>query len=112
MSFYLQDAQYAIVLEEDLDVSPDFFSYFSQTLRLLEEDSSIYCVSAWNDQGYEHTASNPSKLFRVETMPGLGWILKRSLYKEELEPKWPTPEKVKISSYPSMRNMKIKIDKV
>ena len=27
-------------------------------------------------------------------MPGLGWILKRSLYKEELEPKWPTPERV------------------
>lgn len=27
-------------------------------------------------------------------MPGLGWVLKRSLYKDELEPKWPTPEKV------------------
>lgn len=27
-------------------------------------------------------------------MPGLGWVLRRSLYKEELEPKWPTPEKV------------------
>ena len=72
----------------------DFFSYFSQTLRLLEEDTSLYCISAWNDQGYEHTSSDPSKLYRVETMPGLGWILKRSLYKEELEPKWPTPERV------------------
>lgn len=29
-------------------------------------------------------------------MPGLGWILKRSLYKEELEPRWPTPEKVSL----------------
>ena len=73
----------------------DFFSYFSQTLRLLEEDTSLYCVSAWNDQGYEHTSGDPSQLYRVETMPGLGWILKRSLYKEELEPKWPTPDKVK-----------------
>jgi hypothetical protein len=27
-------------------------------------------------------------------MPGLGWILKRSLYKDELEIKWPTPDKV------------------
>ncbi len=27
-------------------------------------------------------------------MPGLGWILKKKLYKEELEPNWPTPEKV------------------
>ena len=89
------DANYAIVLEEDLDVSPDFFTFFGQTLRLLDEDSSVYCVSAWNDQGYEHTSGDPSKLLRVETMPGLGWILKKSLYKEELEPKWPTPDKVR-----------------
>lgn len=27
-------------------------------------------------------------------MPGLGWVLSRKLYKNELEPKWPTPEKV------------------
>ncbi|RWS14828.1 hypothetical protein B4U79_10427 [Dinothrombium tinctorium] len=87
-------AQFAIILEEDLDVSPDFFSYFNQTRRLLEEDDSIYCISAWNDQGYEHTAEDPSLLYRVETMPGLGWMLKRSLYKEELETRWPTPEKL------------------
>lgn len=45
-------------------------------------------------QGYEHTAEDPSLLYRVETMPGLGWVLQKSLYKDELEPKWPTPEKV------------------
>ena len=43
-------ARYAIVLEEDLDVSPDFFSYFSQLVAVLETDPSLYCVSAWNDQ--------------------------------------------------------------
>ena len=32
-------------------------------------------------------------------MPGLGWLLKRSLYKTELEPNWPTPEKVKTDLY-------------
>ena len=30
---------------------------------------------------------------RVETMPGLGWMLRRSLYTGELEPRWPTPDK-------------------
>jgi beta-1,2-N-acetylglucosaminyltransferase len=73
-------------------------SYFSQTRRLLEEDETLYCISAWNDQGYEHTSSDPSLLYRVETMPGLGWILKRSLYKDELESKWPTPEKVSVTT--------------
>uniref|UniRef100_A0A1B6FTU3 Protein O-linked-mannose beta-1,2-N-acetylglucosaminyltransferase n=1 Tax=Cuerna arida TaxID=1464854 RepID=A0A1B6FTU3_9HEMI len=87
-------AQYAIVLEEDLDVSEDFFSFFSQTVELLEKDPTLYCISAWNDQGYEHSSSNLSMLYRVETMPGLGWLLKRSLYKGELEPNWPSPEKM------------------
>lgn len=87
-------AKYAIIIEEDLDVSPDFFNYFSQTVRILEEDDSVYCISAWNDQGYEHTSMDEGLLYRVETMPGLGWIIKRSLYKEELETRWPTPDKM------------------
>ncbi|XP_028393011.1 protein O-linked-mannose beta-1,2-N-acetylglucosaminyltransferase 1-like [Dendronephthya gigantea] len=86
------DAQYMIILEEDLDVSVDIFSYFSQLLPLMDQDESLYCVSAWNDQGYDHSCNDPSMLYRIETMPGLGWLLKRRLYKEELEPKWPTPD--------------------
>ena len=86
-------ASYAIVLEEDLDVSPDFFNYFSQTMGLLKADKSLYCISAWNDLGYEYTSADPSKLYRVETMPGLGWMLSRQLFTEELEPQWPTPDK-------------------
>ncbi|XP_076800800.1 protein O-linked-mannose beta-1,2-N-acetylglucosaminyltransferase 1-like [Clavelina lepadiformis] len=87
------DAKYAIILEEDLDVSPDFFSYFSQTIHLMDQDSSIYCISAWNDQGYEHSTHDSSLLYRVETFPGLGWMLRRSLFEEELEEQWPPPEK-------------------
>ena len=47
-------------------------------------------------QGYEHTSGDPSKLYRVETMPGLGWILKKSIYKQELEHRWPGPDKVRM----------------
>uniref|UniRef100_A0A3Q2IJ62 Protein O-linked-mannose beta-1,2-N-acetylglucosaminyltransferase n=1 Tax=Equus caballus TaxID=9796 RepID=A0A3Q2IJ62_HORSE len=91
---YYEEAKFAVVLEEDLDIAVDFFSFLSQSIHLLEEDDSLYCISAWNDQGYEHTAEDPALLYRVETMPGLGWVLRKSLYKEELEPKWPTPEKL------------------
>ncbi|XP_077573935.1 protein O-linked-mannose beta-1,2-N-acetylglucosaminyltransferase 1 isoform X6 [Stigmatopora nigra] len=87
------EAKFAIVLEEDLDIAIDFFSFLSQTVHLLDEDDSLYCISAWNDLGYEHTAEDPTLLYRVESMPGLGWVLKKSLYKDELESKWPTPEK-------------------
>ena len=40
---------YVIVTEADLDVAPDFFSYFAQLLPVLAGDPSLYCVSAWND---------------------------------------------------------------
>eukprot|EP00057_Strongylocentrotus_purpuratus_P023346 XP_011677820.1 PREDICTED: protein O-linked-mannose beta-1,2-N-acetylglucosaminyltransferase 1 [Strongylocentrotus purpuratus] len=93
-TFNMFPSAYAIMLKKDLECSEDFHSYFSQTLPILEEDSTVLCVSAWNDQGYEHTSNDPSLLYRIETMPGLGWMLRRSLYKNELEAKWPTPEKL------------------
>ena len=40
-------------------------------------------------QSYQHSCQDPSLLYRIDTMPGLGWMLTRSLYKEELESKWP-----------------------
>ena len=44
---------------------------------------------------YEGTVSrNGSLLYRTETMPGLGWILSRDLFISELEPKWPSPDKL------------------
>lgn len=88
------DARYVILVEEDLDVSPDFFNYFRQTMSLLDIDETLYCISAWNDQGYSYSCEDPALLYRVETMPGLGWMMKKSLFVEELEPQWPSPDKL------------------
>ena len=85
-------APHAIIMEEDLQVAPDFLSYFSQTLPILEADESVYCISAWNDQCYKHSCQDPQMLYRIQTMPGLGWLLTRKLWKKELQPKWPKPE--------------------
>uniref|UniRef100_A0A1I7Y3D4 Alpha-1,3-mannosyl-glycoprotein 2-beta-N-acetylglucosaminyltransferase n=1 Tax=Steinernema glaseri TaxID=37863 RepID=A0A1I7Y3D4_9BILA len=38
-----------IITEDDLDIAEDFFSYFAATRRILLEDSSLWCISAWND---------------------------------------------------------------
>ncbi|XP_068751862.1 protein O-linked-mannose beta-1,2-N-acetylglucosaminyltransferase 1-like [Montipora capricornis] len=85
------NANYLVILEEDLDVSVDILSYFRQLLPVLENDESVYCISAWNDQGYNHVCNDPAMMYRVETMPGLGWVLSRKLFKNELEEKWPKP---------------------
>lgn len=85
-------AKHALIFEEDLDVARDALVYFNQTIALLDADTSLYCVSAWNDQGYEHTVGDSQLLYRIETMPGLGWLLKRDLFERELEPRWPSAE--------------------
>ncbi|KJE97045.1 mannoside acetylglucosaminyltransferase 1, variant 1 [Capsaspora owczarzaki ATCC 30864] len=81
-------SKYALIVEEDLEVSPDFLSYFSHTMPLMEMDPTVLCVSAWNDNGYKHVSQDPSMLYRTDFFPGLGWMLSRALW-NEIMPKWP-----------------------
>lgn len=76
-----------IILEEDLHIAPDFFSYFASTAKILDEDSSLLAVSAFSDNG--HLVSDPTRLLRSDFFPGLGWMMTRALWKDELEAKWP-----------------------
>ncbi|XP_061711071.1 alpha-1,3-mannosyl-glycoprotein 2-beta-N-acetylglucosaminyltransferase-like [Cydia pomonella] len=66
-----------IVLEDNLDVSPDFFEYFLGTYPLLKKDPSIWCVSAWNDNGKKGVveARKHHLLHRTDFFPGHGWML-------------------------------------
>ncbi|XP_037818420.1 alpha-1,3-mannosyl-glycoprotein 2-beta-N-acetylglucosaminyltransferase [Lucilia sericata] len=81
---------YVIIVEDDLNVAPDFFEYFSGTHHLLKQDPSLWCVSAWNDNGKANLidASHPELLYRTDFFPGLGWMLTRDLW-QELSVKWP-----------------------
>lgn len=80
-----------IIVEEDLNFSPDFFEYFLALSPLLRHDRSVMCISAWNDNGkkglIDPTATN--LLYRTDFFPGLGWMLQRSVWEEELKHGWP-----------------------
>eukprot|EP01116_Phalansterium_solitarium_P019541 TRINITY_DN549_c0_g1_i6.p1 TRINITY_DN549_c0_g1~~TRINITY_DN549_c0_g1_i6.p1 ORF type:complete len:414 (+),score=47.29 TRINITY_DN549_c0_g1_i6:488-1729(+) len=78
----------AIVLEDDMEIAPDFFEYFAAMLPLLRSDTSLLCVSAWNDNGQQSLVSDPKAVHRSDFFPGLGWMLLRSLW-QELRPRWP-----------------------
>jgi len=80
----------SIIIEDDLDVSSDLFSYFIATLPLLKNDPTLWCVSAWNDNGKVDLidVKSPELLHRTDFFPGLGWMLTRELWME-LGPKWP-----------------------
>lgn len=78
-----------IIVEDDLEVAPDFFEYFEATKALLEKDPTLWCVSAWNDNGKEGKVKGNDLLYRSDFFPGLGWMLKKSVW-DELAPKWPS----------------------
>lgn len=72
-------------------MAPDFFEYFRALYPVLRADPSLWCVSAWNDNGRDALV-DPGKaelLYRTDFFPGLGWMLLKDLW-DELEPKWPS----------------------
>ena len=78
-----------IVVQSGMVISPDFFQYFDATASLLDDDESILCVSAWNDNGITERVSNSSALYRTDTISGRGWMLTNTLW-EEIRFKWPS----------------------
>jgi alpha-1,3-mannosyl-glycoprotein beta-1,2-N-acetylglucosaminyltransferase len=79
---------HAIILEEDLDLAVDFFEYMARGKRLLDEDDSLLCISAWNDNGRPGLVRDAHILHRTDFFPGLGWLMSRRLW-NEISARWP-----------------------
>ncbi|KAK8658413.1 hypothetical protein V6N13_036620 [Hibiscus sabdariffa] len=94
--FYKHNFDRVIILEDDMEIAPDFFDYFEAAAALLDKDKSIMAVSSWNDNGQKQFVYDPYALYRSDFFPGLGWMLTRSTW-NELSPKWP-------KAYPSWLN--------
>ncbi|KAL6591273.1 hypothetical protein ACP70R_049776 [Stipagrostis hirtigluma subsp. patula] len=77
-----------IILEDDMEIAPDFFDYFEAAAKLLDNDKTIMAVSSWNDNGQKQFVYDPKALYRSDFFPGLGWMLTKSTW-VELSPKWP-----------------------
>lgn len=78
-----------IFLEEDMDIAPDFFSYFDAMLPLVRQDPMLFCASAWNDNGYDTLVQDKEAAFRTDFFPGLGWMMLKSMW-DEVRDRWPT----------------------
>lgn len=83
------NANSLIIIEDDLLFSPDFYEYFQYNAPILQFDSTAFVLSAWSDNGFLDKIHDPYELRRTDYFPGLGWLLTRRLYEEELEGKWP-----------------------
>lgn len=82
--------EFVVIVEDDLNVAPDFFEYFLGTHQLLRTDPTLWCVSAWNDNGKAGNIDESAAelLYRTDFFPGLGWMLTKELW-SELSVKWP-----------------------
>lgn len=78
-----------IILEDDLEVAPDFFEYFAAMVGLLRSDKSLLAASAYNDMGQRSNVGDPGRALRSDFFPGLGWMLHKRVW-EELQPIWPS----------------------
>ena len=77
-----------IVLEEDIEIAPDFFTFFRAMAPFLHDPAEeLLCVSAWNDNGMKGYVADREKVVRSDFFPGLGWMVTREVY-EGLLP-WP-----------------------
>jgi len=72
----------AIIIEDDFDVAVDFFAYFTALESVLDTDPTVYCISAWNDNGLAKFVQDPKALYRTDVFPGLGWMLTKDLWNE------------------------------
>ena len=73
-------SKYFIVLEEELILAPDFLYFLAQLPPVLENDESLLGVSAFNYHGFEMTSSKHSTVYRVGEFPGLGFLMKMSVF--------------------------------
>ena len=89
---------------DDLDVSPDFLDYFQALYPLLKYDKTIWCISAWNDNGIDQKIDRRAGMWKKENheciflcqdllhrsdfFPGLGWLLTKTVW-NEIKADWP-----------------------
>ena len=69
-----------IILEEDLEIAPDFFVYFGTLAPFLDSDPNLLAISAWNDNGMGNRVRDPQAVYRCVWSPCLlsgrraGWV--------------------------------------
>ena len=81
-----------IFLDEDVEVSPDFFSLMSQMIPYLLKDESLYCVSGHSSAQGSFLEGKLDMVKRVATPVIWGYALTIKFIKETLA-HWPTDRK-------------------
>uniref|UniRef100_A0A6V3RES1 alpha-1,3-mannosyl-glycoprotein 2-beta-N-acetylglucosaminyltransferase n=1 Tax=Lotharella globosa TaxID=91324 RepID=A0A6V3RES1_9EUKA len=77
-----------VVIDDYVNFAFDVFDYFQASSKLLDTDSSIMCVSAWNENGQADFAKDSGTLTRTDVFPDLAWMISAEMW-GELKADWP-----------------------
>lgn len=80
--------KYAILIEDDMILSPDFLLYFSQLCKFID-DPNVYAISAFNDNGFIGQVENEKMVYKTDFFIGLGWLVSGNIWRHEWRVIWP-----------------------
>jgi len=91
LSKKFKGARSLIIISENEVVSPDILVFFAQLEPLLHKDRTLWCVSAWNDNGFAPYVADLTALLRTDWFPGVAFMLRAELFQPggELLRSWP-----------------------
>ncbi|KAF6175896.1 hypothetical protein GIB67_003384 [Kingdonia uniflora] len=86
--FYKHNFTRVIILEDDMEISSDFFDYFKAAATLIDKDRTIMVVSSWNGNGQKQFVHDLKDFYRSDLFIGLGYVraYPSILPKNELSP--------------------------
>lgn len=87
-AFAQESVERVVILEDDIEIGPDFFGYLQACQDVLARNDDLLAASAWNDNGHIR-GHGQEEIHRTDCFSGLGWMLERSVW-EQLSPLWPT----------------------
>ncbi|KAL5066580.1 hypothetical protein RYX36_028317 [Vicia faba] len=84
--FYKHNFSRVIILEDDMEIAPDFFDYFEAMATLLDKDKSIMAVSSWNDNGQKQFVHDPCSSDPCSSCRPIAGSSLGQFFKQYLEP--------------------------
>ena len=86
-----QDFERVIVLDHDLEFSPSVLTFFETAAGVLNQDLSLFAVSAWNELGLPHLAGAESRMTRDSYFSGVAWMMHQADW-AALDGDWPSDD--------------------
>jgi hypothetical protein len=88
-AFDTANASDVIVLEEDLEVSTDFPSFFAGAIDMLHKHPRLFfCASSYNDNGFRGMSRDNSALRLGQHFMALGWAIARPQFDAHVRGRW------------------------